>query len=454
MRRLSTLTLALITLTTGSCPLAARAQERIVESFEVPQGEGARSLTRQVVVEHASGLNDAVIRYVTDTVSSRLRKEQDQNAKGPRLWGVALGRTEFGGQPLGKSQLLEGMDVWPLLVTYQPGANPDAPELWERARGEVEQALRIVQKRVHESRVREFQGRFEVADGRHYEAQQRLAEYNDELIKILTETGDFEYFRTEVQTLNSQARELGLEQVGVAARREAIEKRIDELRQRAAVEVDSDPVIAELQKLVEIQERRLELAPLSSPLIVQQQAALKGLRERRDEYARNVKEGVDLDTDVGYQRIISAIAEGESFMATQIEHAKDKQSNPEAAAGLVEARVTLLKAQRDASDRAQGSILAVLNDELSTLAIKAAELAEKQKAVENEVRRFVGKSDPKIPVELEMLKTRIALAKEQLAEAERRRAELERDAPPEPEQITLRPLEEALLGEGAEEKAD
>ncbi len=117
---------------------------------------------------------------------------------------------------------------------------------------------------------------------------------------------------------------------------------------------------------------------------------------------------------------------------------------------MADANILLLKAQRDAVERASGGAILQLNNELSTLVINAAELAEKQVAVENEMAKFREMADPQNPTRLEMLKARIAMAKEQLADAERRLAELRRDTPPGLRQISLRPLEEALLGEGAE----
>jgi chromosome segregation ATPase len=244
--------------------------------------------------------------------------------------------------------------------------------------------------------VREFQVKFELAMQRRDDAQRQLEEENAELIKILTETGDFEYFRTELQKLTSHARELGLEQIGIAARREAIERRIDELREKTAKAAAEDPLLEELQKVVAARRVRME---------------------------RLRANGTD-----------------EEQQGAEAEYAA--------------ARAQLIRAQREAGAQSHGAVIQELNNELSTLMIKTAELAEKKKAIETEISSLREMTVPRHVAEIEMLKARIELAQEQLAEAERRVSELQRNSPPALEQITLRPLEEALLDEGGEEKAD
>jgi hypothetical protein len=341
------------------------------------------------------GMTDGLAQLIAESVSKRLRKEQPQ-ADGPKLSSVGImGRMSGGGMATYPKDLV----VWPLQLFYTPDKNPDAPELWESCRRELEQALRTAQKRAHEVREQKFIEMLQIAEQRREEAQRQLEEENTELINTLASEGDGEYFLTEYHKLTSQARELGFDQVGVAARRDAIENRIDELRAMGSASTADDPIIAELQKALDARQRVLESRKTL------EQAGSPG----------------------GEPRAVS-----------------------EAEAALADANVLLLRAKRDAVERASGGAILELNNELSTLVIKSAELAEKQKAVKTEISKISHHIDPKIPVRIEMLKTRIALAKEQLADAERRLSELRQDTPPGLEQITLRPLEEALLGDDAE----
>src|SRR4029079_5298742 len=123
--------------------------------------------------------------------------------------------------------------------------------------------------------------------------------------------------QSQLNALIGRLRTLELDRVGVAARREAIERRIDEVRTAGAKSADADPVIAQLTKLLEIRENQL--------------ATVQKLYET-----------------------------GSAVTAAEVQEAQGH---------VAEAKIEVLKAQRAAGEDASGGILRELNNELSTLIV-------------------------------------------------------------------------------------
>lgn len=401
-------------------------------------GGGYPEHVQQVVVSNAEGLDGSVVSLIADSISRRMYEET--TVKEIRL------------QPAG-ARVSETMEIQLLVVAYAQSDDPQP--LWEKARAELERALRRVQQRTHEARLRDQEEKTSRIHTLFREAQDRFAKVTAELAgEDSGADGDIESLRADLRKVTSHARELDLEQIGIAARRKAIEQRIDELRQRADVEVAEDAVIRELEGLVEIQERRLELIPRQSPRVLEVTGRYQDIQREISTYKDKVADKESLESDATYLRMREKLNELQALINKEINLAREEvQSNSGyeiAKADLIEARITLLKAKREASERAQGSALAGLNNELSTLTINAAEIAEKQKSIEEQIARLRERTNPQRVAELEMLKTRAELALAHLKEAEVLRAQLDRELPPVLQQITIRPLEEALLGDDAE----
>lgn len=387
--RLSVIRLLLCSLALLSNQALGLAQSP--ESRELGDNQGSREMDQQMIVEHMEGLNPQLIRLVTESVNQKLRKEQGVAETVPKTLGI------YFHSPHGEvTQLAPGIESRPLRVIYKPGDNPDAPELFEQARHEIEQGLRRIQRRFHEPRLQAYDGERRRAIEMRALLQQQLENCTAELAEKYSGDDDVEFLRAELRKLTSKVRQQTLEEVGARARREAIEKRIDELRERAAVEAGDDPLIDEMEAIVATRKQQLD-------------------------------------------RLRKLIETG------QISTSEQQVAEAEYAA----ARAQLIRAQREVG-QSDGAMIQELNNELSTLAINSAEQAELRRALEEQIEMLRKSTNPQLLAELDLLKTRVQMIQQQLIEAEGKIAQLERERPSELQQVTIRPLEEALLGEDAE----
>jgi hypothetical protein len=342
-----------------------------------------REHVQQVVVSNAQSLDGKVIALVAQSVAQRIEKETS-------IEQILL---QSGG-----GRVSETMEIQLLVIGY---VNPDADAqlLWDKARTELERALRRVQQRTHEARVRDHKKNMERVLTQIRDTQERFGKITAELGQEDSGAdGDIESLRADLRKMTSQTRELGLEQIGMEARRKAIERRIDELRARMSAAAADDPLLAEMKKIV-----------------AARQELVKKLRM--------------LDNT------------GQKSVAVELSNAE---------AEYAAAQAQLIRAQREAGGRADGAFIQELNNQLSTLMINAAELAEKQKAFGEQIAMLRERINPQRVAESEMLKARVQLAQQHLVEVEQRFAQLDRQELPELLQITIRPLEEALLGDEAE----
>jgi predicted transcriptional regulator len=116
---------------------------------------------------------------------------------------------------------------------------------------------------------------------------------------------------------------------------------------------------------------------------------------------------------------------------------------------LAEARIELLKAQRSAEDQDSGGVVRELNNELSKLVVQSAEIEAKQKSLEQiyaELHDALmssfrgGLERVEVEARLESLRRRMFHIEESLTDLQSQGGE------PGGE-ITIRSLEEALLGD-------
>jgi hypothetical protein len=275
----------------------------------------------------------------------------------------------------------------------------DAQRFFEAARQELEKRFRVVQKQTHEASLEQWIVHQQRLQQTYEGARRRL----DDITAQMQVKGDgrlIDQTREELREVRAQQREFNLQQVGVTARRRAIEARIDELREVAQAKSSDDPIVAEMRKAVALREKAVEIQ--KTP-------------------------GVPAGRPGGPALAIN-----------------------EAEAAWTEARIQLLKAERDAMDRAQGSVLVDLNNELSTLIVKDAELEEKRKSIERIVATLEEQASPDRIAEVELLESERRDAQDAVSNARRQLREHEGQRPGDLEQITIRPLEEALFGDDPE----
>jgi hypothetical protein len=253
----------------------------------------------------------------------------------PRLpdWGqVPAARVEvaFFGHRLHGSTIL-GLTVW-IPESANLRTERQRRDLWNLARLQLEKELQRVAKLAYDAQqeraTRELNDRKRERD---FKLFNQAAQLTHEVAMLEAETAgtDRESLAKAIAEAVSNQRGLQLESAGIQARREAIEKRIDDLR--AIAQEKGDPIVSELKKIVAIREqerRHLETANEKTP---------------------------------------GAIAQGQFL---------------EADGRIAEAKIELLRAQREAEDRLSGGALRELNNELSKLLVEAAKVAGQQKQLE------------------------------------------------------------------------
>lgn len=382
-------------------PIALALVALLVCSAVVPLAVGQESANdfhkyaANVLVENLASVGGDFLPEILRIVTKRVDKEFAANNSSAGISNVGLQFETSGGNPNPDRVIYR-------LTVYWRGSTlneNDSRAVWNKARKELEKVLQTVQGRVHVSDVAEREAKLE-------QLKQRRDVYTGEMHEFISHLtvlpdGSPEEARKELSATTAQLRQLQLEQIGVQARRNAIERRIDELRKLGDQGAADDPVVGELQKILAVREQQL--------------ARTRELREAH------------------------------TISASDVQNAE---------AEFAEARIQLLKAQREATDRASGAALQQLNDELSTLMIQAAEFDEKIKATSEFVKELREQSGPRVWAEVDMVKERMGRVRSLLAETELALTELNNTPLAETKPIRIRSLEEALLGEEGRAEAE
>lgn len=367
----------------------------------------SQSLSRDIVFQGSRTVSGNTIVIVAAKVVQNLRGEDADKpgevAEIQMLNSVALhtgsGMTIDYGSGVDNEPEIRGLYVTVRIA--EDGAELPAQEMeaiWEKARHALEDGLRKLQATTRENQLRERERAIRsaheaLASSRHdYEAAVA------QLSALARDLGDGSQaeIQQQLSATLAELRQLRLKMIGLQARREAIELRIDELRKVAEETAVSDPVITELQSAVAAREKILEY---------------------RKTMERNGRSG-GTASDVG-----------------------------EAEAALADARIQLLRAQREAVDHAQGDALLQLNNELSMLIIQSAELEATLKATEELAAELRAQASAERWSEMDLLRGRLDLAKSRLQAAEQAVFERENQPLPPLEEISIRPLDEVLAPE-------
>lgn len=263
-------------------------------------------------------------------------------------------------------------------------------QLWEVARKQLEAELNRITGEVAKSRRDRLQDELQRLEAtRHSESD--VTELIEQLAQRQAESAGAQgNFSQGLAEAFSKQRELKLRDAGLQARREAIERRIDEVRKVADESAAKDPVLAELEKLVEIRRRQLD--------------------------------AVQANHAVG-RETASKVAEAEGELASSL--------------------VELARATNESAERASGGALRELNNELSKLLIETAEVEAQLKELEQilaEIRKNVREMALAMG-EAENLKVKIKALRSRIAEEDARSNQLRREYEGQaPQSVTLRPL--------------
>jgi acetolactate synthase small subunit len=361
-----------------------------------------QSLSRFVVVEHGSEVSSAVRAVITNELLQSLQGPKARDPDLGDLHSVALVAPQgvvfegFNDLRLGEQAMLHSLVV----TIYMPEDKYDEALLqkrWEEGRLALQGALRRAQQRIVDQGSRDFKLKGLVNHELLSEAQFKLEQVIHE-IEAAEQQGSPEQLRNQLESARNTLSELALHRVSAEARREAIVARIDELRGKSEDAAASDPLIEELEKIVAIRERQLQAV-------------------------RDLREAGTIPTD--------AISDAETEMAN--------------------ARVELLKARRAAMADAAGGVVQELNNELSRLIVQLAEIDARSKAVHEQVEKLRAATSVSNTTRAEQLTRKLMLLQRRVAELEEAKAQLESQAPPAAEEITITPLDEALSLSGDDE---
>jgi hypothetical protein len=346
-----------------------------------------------VLVENFHSVGNNMIGLVTEIVGKRLSKKQGD---GLNAMGV-----EF--RPVG-GQVEPGGEVYTLVVYWRPSGqdDEDAAALWESARKELEQALQTIQRRIRAAAAEERNAKAEQFARRRDAYRREMEDIVAKLLVIHREDADsLEQALEALSAAKAQLRQMELEQIGIQARRTAIERRIDELRKVSDQAAAEDPVYGELRNIVVLREKQL---------------------------AR-----------------VRELSEAAAISPTEVQNAEAESA---------EARIQLFKALREAKERAGAPVLQELNNQLSMIVVQAAELEEKCKMMADLVARLRAQTDPGEWAEIDTLNDKLRRVRNLLAETELGLMEAANSPLPELKPIAIRPLEEALLGDVAEAETE
>jgi len=336
-----------------------------------------------VIVEGGQDLSPIVLNIVAQTLNPKLPDWPDE---------PALATVGFAPQP---ARLSDDAKIYTMWVNYQEKlqlSDSQMLELSDLARSQLEAALRRIQRVGRESRMQQLEKAIDELTAQQHEFDAVSQKLREELAARRADSIGFETTLGQgLAEALSEQRKLQLEDAGNRARREAVERRIDQLRKEAEASSEADPILKELETLVDIREQQLALVQARNKAGHETAAPLRS-------------------------------AEGE----------------------LAEARITLLTARRDAEERAGGAALRELNNELSKLMVQAAEIEGRQKELKSmidlfraELRKSVQAhaEAERLQQELETVRQRRSHIDARWFEKQRERAEL-----PQTE-ISLRPLE-------------
>jgi hypothetical protein len=346
----------------------------------------------EVLVEHGENLSHSIMYRVANIVEERRSTKIAQDAGGPTrdVDSIELLQTE--------ARLGEGK-VYRLRVHWISDEEEESEEfslrLWNTARAELESSLRKTQQsalETVESTSRRERDRLRM--------QRAVATTQlDQVLKELESragaaSGTLDQVREQLVGAVTQLRELKLDRVGLAARREAIDERVDELRAHAEKSAQDDPILDELRKIVDIREQQFAIDK-------------------------------------------AAIERGQLSMglAQQTE------------AALAQARIELLRAQRSAVEGANGAILRELNNQLSQLIVEDAELRAKEESLAQTVAELREMTSAAVVAQTAQLEQRSLQLRSQLDSLEKALTDFELQVDDNSTgEVTIRPLEEALLG--------
>jgi hypothetical protein len=374
-----------------------------------PERNLSASYDKYVLVENGADVPEQVRHIIAAELVRTLKKGSAQERAVGDLISLSLNSMPvvtpgFGGEPYGahlNQTMGDNAEVKALSIrVYMPDDAYDEsllPKRWEDARQKLQTALRNAQQKINNQRQRDHVDKASGIEDRLGAAQVELARVIEE-IEAAEQQGSPEQLRNHLESARNTLSELALHRVSAEARREAIVARIDELRGKSEDAAASDPLIEELEKIVAIRERQLQAV-------------------------RDLREAGTIPTD--------AISDAETEMAN--------------------ARVELLKARRAAMADAAGGVVQELNNELSRLIVQLAELDARSKALHEQVENLRVATSVSATTRADQLNHKLMVLQRRVAELEEAKAQLESQAPPTTEEITITPLDEALSLSGDDE---
>lgn len=373
------------------------------------RAEVTNHYSRYVVLQSPGGLSEATMQVVANELARALQEsaggERRKDAAEPPVGVTSIQLVDAQNSTGGFSNAPVGLDIRSLSIQIQfPSDEYDAEVLageWERVRERLESALRRMQVSIERRRVEEVETQRRAAEAYRLSTERMIADLSDRL-EAIGDPGHVEQLRARLDAATAKISELSLDRVGVEARREAITHRIAELRRASDEASEDDALIVELEKIVAIRERQLELVrTMEGP----------GTTPPRD--------------------VVDA---AESQVAA--------------------ARVELLKAKRATASAAAGGALQELNNELSRLIVQLAEIDARTKGLESIKQSLREATSAGATVQASVLHERLAKLQGRLAEAEDSVEKLQSLDSSPPQQITITPLDEVLSLSGEEDSAD
>ena len=165
-------------------------------------------------------------------------------------------RLSLRGTKLNGAQFIN-LAVYVESIAIQP-TETEMRQLWEVARKQLEAELNRVTGEVAEAQRKRLYDEIQRLEAQR-ESESNVTELIEQLADRQAESAGAEgNFSQGLAEAYSKQRELKLRDAGLQARREAIERRIDDLRKVADESAAKDPVLGELEKLVEIRRKQLD----------------------------------------------------------------------------------------------------------------------------------------------------------------------------------------------------
>lgn len=348
--------------------------------------------TGYVLLQGGRGVSSAV-ELAANVVPERLRRRQQADAQAPPApINLTVQLTGHIGQLPGD----DNFGIYRLDLLWSPESEISPVQMdaaWEAARAELETTTRSIQKLARDERRKQTD-----------RALQELAEHRAKLqaeveaaAALLGEKyagGSRQHFEEAYAQTRQRQREIALSRISVEARREAIERRIDELRATASESKEDDPLIKEYRKIVDIREKQLEAS--------------------------------------------RALHDENTISANELQQAE---------AEMAKARVELIKAVRSAEEQSAGPILRELNNELSRLVVQSAEVEAQLKMVEGMIGELGEQvaASRRAEAETHGIQQRLNAARQRLGQVEESFSNVEQNAASQPDaELTLHPLDKEL----------